>query len=75
MQGEKELLQHCIDEGCLMAFYHSTQAVGSEALYTGLKQERTKGKLEILLCDLDGDTALIQDFLLGRQKIADYISK
>ena len=75
MQEEKELLQHCIDEGCLMAFYHSTQAIGSEALYTGLKQERTKGKLEILLYDLDGDTALIQDFLLGRQKIADYITK
>ena len=74
LQQERELLQHCIEQGCLTAVYRSAEGADDDELYKALKQQRIDGQLEILLYDLDRDTALIQDFLLGRQKIADYIT-
>lgn len=74
LQEEAGLLQQYIEEGCLMAVYRSADGADDSGLYGILKQERNKGQLEILLYDLYRDNALIQDFLLGRQKIADYIT-
>lgn len=77
-ETEYQLLQQWICAGCLLGVYHSTTPSHNpphEAyLYRTLKRIRCKGQMQILLCDLDEDTAMIQDILLGRQKIPDFSS-
>lgn len=71
LHREGELLEHWAETGCLICVYHSrldhTAQTHDEKLYSILRHIRRKGRSELFLCDLDRDSALIQNILLDKE--------
>ncbi len=77
LSQEKDLLEHWTRAGCLLCVYrspqHSQPCAQNEELYSAMNRARRSGQPELFLCDLDRDTAAIQDILLERRDITDFI--
>lgn len=76
LQDEHARLTHWIDSGCLLGVYYTGQHPCSkfqeEDPYDTLKHIRRTGQLELFLCDLERDTDLVQDILLGRRTLLEH---
>ena len=75
LQEEQALRRRWIDAGCLIGVYRSPRQSlpqpREEELYRELVEIRCRGQLELFLWDLERDTAVVQDVLMGRRKVPD----
>lgn len=67
LRNEKDQIMQWIQAGCLLGIYNTPEdgdATYAEPWYQSLVSVRKKGSVELLLCDLQRDTALVQQMLL-----------